>query len=189
MAQLHIVLGPMFSGKSTYLINKSRELLNGNYDGNGISSDEILIINHIFDTRYSKNCICTHDGVNIPSLSIMNLNDLYTEKSVNFDKIKYIFIDEGQFFNDLFEIVKSLLIKHNKIIYIGGLDGDYKQEPFDKSRLLELIPFANTVIKLNARCSVCNNSAPFTKRLTISNEQILVGGSGEYQPVCLNHLL
>ena len=189
MTNLHIILGPMFAGKSTYLINTIQSLLDNSitHEEKNKTLEEILIINHSSDNRYSsKSEICTHDGKKMPSLSLNKLDELLI--NIDFSKKKYIFIDEGQFFNDLFETVKLLLIKFKKTIYIGGLDGDYKQEPFSMSRLFDLIPYATSVTKLTSKCVECNEIAPFTKRIIKSNEQILVGGSDSYKPVCLNHL-
>lgn len=198
MPQLRIILGPMFAGKSTYLIDTIQALLN-----NSISDEDkkktletILIINHSSDKRYSNESeISSHDKKKMPCVSLNNLEELFNNtnsinniNNIDITKKQYIFIDEGQFFNDLYDSVKTLLIKYKKIIYIGGLDGNYKQEPFFKSRILELIPYATTVIKLNAKCVDCNNDAPFTKRIVISEEEILVGGTDSYKPVCLNHL-
>jgi len=201
---LHIVLGPMFAGKSTHLINTIQSLLDNiisEEDKEIFLKEKILIINHSIDNRYSNQSeICTHDYIKMPCLSLNKLEDIFNDinisdnidniNNINIDinKIKFIFIDEGQFFSDLYETVKNLLIIYKKKIYISCLDGDYKQEPFYESRLFDLIPYATSVKKLTARCSDCNNSAPFTKRLIISNEQILVGGSDSYKPVCLNHL-
>lgn len=195
---LNLILGPMFAGKSTYLIDTIQALLN-----NSISDEDkkktletILIINHSSDKRYSNESeISSHDKKKMPCVSLNNLEELFNNtnsinniNNIDITKKQYIFIDEGQFFNDLYDSVKTLLIKYKKIIYIGGLDGNYKQEPFFKSRILELIPYATTVIKLNAKCVDCNNDAPFTKRIVISEEEILVGGTDSYKPVCLNHL-
>ena len=183
MGELHIIFGPMFAGKSTYLINTITSLL----DNKENTLDDILIINHSSDKRYSNNSeICTHDNIKMPSISLNRIEEIFNCPDV-FNKT-YIFIDEGQFFGDLYESVKLLLIIYKKIIYIGGLDGDYKQETFSESRLFNLIPYATTVKKLTAKCSDCNQIAPFTKRLVCSDEQILVGGSDSYKPVCLNHL-
>lgn len=188
---LHIIFGPMFAGKTTELINNIQSLLDNIIyikDQNKFL-DDILIINHISDKRYSKNSeLCTHDNRKMSCLSLNNLNDLFTNSDINIINKKYIFIDEGQFFSDLYESVKTLLLKHKKQIYIGGLDGDYKQEPFYVSRMFDLIPYASTVKKLNSKCVDCNANAPFTKRIIQSEEQILVGGSDSYKPVCLNHL-
>ena len=182
MAKLHITVGPMFSGKTTFLLNKVESLLKN------VSHDEILIINHQCDTRYSNNSICSHDKKQMPSISLNKLNDIFdTIDITEINKKKYIFIDEAQFFNDLYEVVKLLLETYKKTIYISGLDGDYKQEPFRESRFLDLIPYASTIQKLTALCVECKEEAPFTKRIINSNEQICVGGSDSYNPVCLNH--
>lgn len=189
-SELTLVLGPMFAGKSTYLINKANELLN-----NGVKQDEILLINHSSDIRYDTNKICSHNGEKINSKSMSNLTEI-TINIINntknlYSNLKYIFIDEAQFFNDLYKSIKSLLMQHTNTlhIYIGGLDSDYKQEPFYNSRILELIPYSSNIIKLNANCFKCNNKAPFTKRITnYSNETILVGGANDYQPTCILHL-
>jgi thymidine kinase len=189
-SELTLVLGPMFAGKSTYLINKANELLN-----NGVKHDEILLINHSSDVRYDTNKICSHNGEKINSKSVSNLTEI-TINIINntknlYSNLNYIFIDEAQFFNDLYKSIKSLLMQHTNTlhIYIGGLDSDYKQEPFYNSRILELIPYASNIIKLNAKCFKCNNKAPFTKRITnYSNETILVGGANDYQPTCILHL-
>ena len=186
-SQLHIILGPMFAGKSTYLINKINNLL----ATQNIKIGDIMIINHSSDSRYDINKICSHDGFKIDCKSFYSLNDAYNTliETGIWNNIKYIFIDESQFFNDLFEFVKNTLNTTNKHIYIAGLDGDFKQEPFKNSKILDLIPWATSITKLNAKCYICNHTAPYTKRLTnISDQAILVGGSETYQPVCINHL-
>jgi len=188
--KLHLVIGPMFSGKTTTLINKVNELVQ-----NGISMKDILLVNHSSDSRYDSNKICSHDGCKIDSESLTNLYQLEMH-SPNFcySKKKYLLIDEAQFFTDLYDTVLNImksrqLIKEGLIIWIFGLDGDFQQKPFqNNSRLLELIPYANSITKLLARCYICNLVAPFSKRLVSSSSQILVGGTDLYQPSCFNHL-
>ena len=185
--ELHMVLGPMFSGKSSFIINKVNELV-----VKGVDINNILVINHSIDSRYDIGKICNHNGLKIESKITHELKSiLYVNNTVNPDStIKYIFIDEGQFFNDIYDVIKKYIMtyKYNNVIYICGLDGDYNQLPFGNSNLLSLIPLTNSIIKLNAFCYKCNLIAPFTKRLVNSNETILVGGSDIYQPVCINHL-
>ena len=188
---LHIIIGPMFAGKSTYLINTIQSLLDNSISikDKKQTLESILIINHSSDKRYSsKSEICTHDNKKMSSLSLNKLEEVFTNTEISIDNKIYIIIDEGQFFNDLYESVKILLIKYKKKIYIGGLDGDYKQEQFHTSRLFDLIPYATTITKLTAKCVECNDIAPFTKRIVNYGEQILVGGADSYKPVCLNHL-
>lgn len=179
--ELHLVLGPMFAGKSSFMIQKINELINS-----GISEQEILAINHSSDSRYDTGKICSHNGKKIDSITTNTLNSIFNK----FANSKYIFIDEGQFFSDLYISIKNMIntFHQGKIIYISGLDGDYNQLPFKQSGILDLIPLAITIIKLTANCSNCNNKAPYTKRLIQSDQTILVGGADVYQPVCLYHL-
>ena len=60
------------------------------------------------------------------------------------------------------------------------------QHPFDESNgnVLDLIPRAERVCKLDAVCIDCKEPAYFTKRLTSSNETEVIGGAETYKPVC-----
>jgi thymidine kinase len=182
----HIIIGPMFAGKTTYLINKVNELV-----VSGVSLNEMLLFNHSSDSRYDTGKICSHDGSKLECHTQQYLNslDFNILCNNNYSRIKYIFIDEAQFFPDLFDTIVKILKKTKQItIFIFGLDGDYQQQPFAQSRILELIPYCSSITKLLAKCTICKNNAPFTRRISNSTEQILVGGSNEYQPVCIDHL-
>jgi thymidine kinase len=186
--KLHLVVGPMFAGKTTYLINKTNELL-----ASGVNKEEILLINHSSDSRYDNNSIiCSHDKVKIDSKSMSTILPIVNLPEYNWNIVNYIFIDEAQFFEDLYETITTKFMNKSNYsninIFVFGLDGDYQQKPFQKSQLLELIPYCTSITKLLAKCTICNKQAPFTKRITNSSEQILVGGSNTYQPVCLQHL-
>ena len=191
IVELHLVIGPMFAGKTTYLIDKVNKLVQS-----GVLLNEILLVNHSRDTRYNNNSnICSHDGISIESYSQENLYQLdMTAPNDCFPEKKYLFIDEGQFFTDLYETVLDIMKLFKKkqralTIYIFGLDGDFQQKPFNNgSRLLELIPYASSITKLSAKCYLCNASAAFSKRLIDSTQQIIVGGSNVYQPSCFQHL-
>lgn len=183
--KLHLILGPMFAGKSTYMIDTIENLT----QQSDFNPEDIVIINHISDSRYDTSKICSHNGRKIDSINTDTLSDI--PKSI-LEKAKYIFIDEGQFFNDLYSVITELIINVKnttyKHIYISGLDGDFNQKPFNNSKLLDLIPYASNITKLMAKCYKCDNIAPMTKRLVNSSETILIGGSDIYQPCCLVHL-
>lgn len=174
---INIILGPMSSGKSTELvrlINREKSI-----------KTPIIVINHSSDTRYGKNKLTTHDKISIDSISLDKLMDIINDE--NYIKSKIIFIEEAQFFNDLFDFVKYSINKCNKSLVIAALDGDFKQEPFDN--ISKVIPLADNITKLNALCSVCNDGtpAPFTMRNIKTNDKILVGGLDIYIPVCREH--
>lgn len=173
---LELVIGPMFSGKTLFLINKFNQL-----NDNG---ESVLVINHNLDNRYSYTNIVAHNGKCMP-ISIMT-EKLLDIKSDDYKNCKNILINEGQFFQDLAEFTKKLL-NENKNIYISGLDGDFKQKKF--GQILDLIPICDKITKLHAKCSLClkkgiDNKAIFSHRLIESQDTVLIGSSESYIPIC-----
>ena len=108
---------------------------------------------------------------------IFDLNSNY-----NISNIKYIFINEGQFFEDIVEWTTTAVEKYNKSVYICGLDGDFNREKF--GTWLNLIPLCDKVTKLNSYCSLCKKKpAIFSHRITNEKEQKVIG-SDNYIPLC-----
>jgi len=102
---LEIILGPMFSGKSTFIIR--------NYDLYK-NKMKTLIINYKGDNRYnSGDYICSHNNEKREALKLDNLFDL-DKKYYNYE---YYLIDEAHFFNDLkVFVIKLLDLNKNYII-------------------------------------------------------------------------
>ena len=165
MAALHLILGPMFSGKTTRLIELSRNFKNP------------AIINYALDTRYDPNMLSTHDKVMVPCIQTLLLADVIP----SIQEADAVFINEGQFFTDLLDAVKTLVETCHKEVYVCGLDGDFRREPFGD--ILKLITLCDSVEKLRARCVRCNNPAIFTHRVSNELEQVVIG-SDEYIPLC-----
>ena len=175
MGYLKIILGCMFSGKTSKLITI--------YKKNIIAEIPTCIINYIDDTRYDAEKMSTHDGIKVKCIRSKLLMSVFKDDPELLNNNKVIIINEGQFFNDLYETVSWLVNTEDKDVYVGGLDGDYKMEKFGS--ILDLIPLCNEIEKLNAVCTSCKGNASFTKR--ISNDtvtQVLIGGSDIYIPVC-----
>jgi thymidine kinase len=93
-----------------------------------------------------------------------------------------ILINEGQFFDDLYDCVIDML-KENKKIYVSGLDGDFERKKF--GQILDLFPLCDKVTKLTSLCSLCKNGEAgiFSMRLNKDKTQMLIG-SDNYIPVC-----
>ena len=181
---LELIIGPMFSGKTSEIIEIYKKCVFCNIS--------VSIINHIIDKRYHESMLSSHDKVMVPCLQTNELNHLWTKHDDEDNNSSYeilrnsdvILINEGQFFTDLYEVVIDML-KHNKKIYISGLDGDFERKKFGSS--LDLIPLCDNVKKLKSLCSLCKNGTPgiFSMRLTQEKEQTVVGSSN-YIPVCRN---
>lgn len=52
---------------------------------------------------------------------------------------------------------------HGKIVIVAALDGTFQRVGF--GNILNLIPLAENVVKLNAVCMICFREASFTKRI------------------------
>ena len=180
---LNILLGPMFSGKSTELIRRIRKYKT--------IKKKILIITHINDSyRTNKSVIETHDNVYEEAISLHRLRDI--EKIPLFEESEMIFIEEGQFFEDIFDTSIWLVEEKNKCVTIAGLDGTSCRKKFGKELgLLDLIPLADDYIKFRGLCKFCNDGTEsiFSLRITESTEEVLVGGEESYVGVCRKHWL
>lgn len=179
IGNIKIILGPMFSGKSSEIIR----LIN-RYK---ILNKKILAINHEIDNRYGENKIISHNKEKIDCINLKNLKPIM--ETEDYKNSEVIVIEEAQFFSDLYEFVVTSADKYHKNIIVAGLDGDYQKKPFGD--LLRLIPHAESVVKLHALCLKCNDGtkAAFTKRIIDNDKKILVGSSENYQPVCRKHFL
>jgi thymidine kinase len=175
--KLELIIGPMFSGKSTELIRKIRLLQNIN--------KKVLVIKPLIDIRYNVDKITSHNFESVDCIVLNKLEDLPEE----INNYNAIIIDEGQFFVDLVPTVVKWIDNYNVNIIVGGLDGDFQRQPI--GTILELIPHADKCIKLNSLCNICKDGteASFTFRLIKSLDKIFVGGSESYIPVCRKHYL
>ena len=186
MSYLELFVGPMFSGKTTKLIDLYKK-----YDYCNI---KVCVINHSLDTRYSQHQMSTHDGVEVPCIFITEILPVYNynkiEDTLNeigkfhllLNDAEVILINEGQFFPDLYKGILQML-KDNKKIYVSGLDGDFQKNKF--GALLDLIPHCDKITKLNSLCGICKDGTPgiFSKRIVEEKTQTLVGVNN-YIPVC-----
>jgi thymidine kinase len=176
--RLELILGCMFSGKSSELIRRLKRFQ--------AIDKNILVINSLKDTRSENEVLKTHDNVFFDCIKTNNL--MKVVETSQYKNTKIIGIDESQFFSNLISFVECSL-KHNKHLIVTGLDGDFKQNLFGE--ILFLIPLAEQVDKLNAYCMECNDGtlAPFTKRIVgISDSQEVIGSNDIYKAVCREHL-
>ena len=177
---IKLIIGPMFSGKTSKLITNYNCLINSKF-----SSKNILVINHTFDTRYSQKFLATHNNVtDIECEMFQNLSHI-TPTFIKKNDYKAILINEGQFFKDIYNWVK--IISKSDLdteIIISGLDADYKQEPFGD--FLNIIPYCRSVEKLTSICSVCyKKQAEMTIRTSENKDQVVIGNQDIYKPICL----
>ena len=176
--EIQLILGPMFSGKSTELLRRlSRYKCAGK---------KIISFKYQKDTRYektrsddTKRAIKTHDGQSMDAYPCDNLFECI-ELIKSFDVIG---VDEGQFLPDIVD-ASEVFANMGKIVIIAAIDGNFKREPF--GNILNLIPKAEKVKKLKAICIKCNWTAAFTERITKETKEVLIGGEESYAATCRN---
>jgi len=186
-AYLELITGPMFSGKTSKLLEIYKQCIFCNIS--------VAVINHSEDTRYDDKMLSTHDKIMIPCIQTSSIDDLWYYRNLDQDFILHkekkhlevrnadvILINEAQFFNDLYDCVIDML-KENKKVYVSGLDGDFERKKF--GQILDLFPLCDKVTKLTSLCSLCKNGEAgiFSLRLTQDKKQMVIG-TDNYIPVC-----
>ena len=177
-----LICGPMFSGKTKLLINfidkakiRGRSFLvirkNGYHRVDVDGENDTLI-----KSRYGSKVI--------KCIDVDNLKDVEIH-----DDIKLIFIDEGHFFKDIESFVRHNFFNNGISIITTWLNGDYKQEPFEFTKIDPLIAMGAEIITLKAICifKYCENDAIYTKRIC-NNKSVILKGDKEYYPCCYNCL-
>jgi thymidine kinase len=170
-------MGNMYCGKTSEILKRLVV-----YHEMGL---KVLYINSVLDTRANV-AFSTHNKI----IGDIPFDSVKVEKLIYCDIVKYdvIAIDEASFFPDLKTCVLKWVEIEKKIVIVGGLNGDYKREPF--GQLLDLVPYCDTITKLSSFCIPCKRerniikTAQFTLRTVDSKKEILVGGKESYLPVC-----
>jgi thymidine kinase len=171
---IKLILGCMFSGKTTELQREFREWSS--------IDKKPLCINYIDDNRYGNifSNMYNHNEIGVECIKVGKLSDVNIEL---LKKSEIILINEGQFFHDLVEFCLLWCEEYGKNIIVCGLDGDYLRRPF--GRILDLMPLADSVVKLTAYCKKCSDGtkALFTHRKSSETEQVVIGANN-YEALC-----
>lgn len=177
---LRIVVGPMFAGKTSEIQSVVRRY--------GCLGKKVLVLTADIDTRYRRDAVVNHDQHAIPARGV-NIHDLVAVLSwPEFAEATAIVVDEAQFFvGCLILFVRAAVDQHGKHVVVVGLDSDADRNPFGD--VLALTAHADSIEKRTALCRRCGDGTPaiFTKALAAKSEQVAVGGSDMYEPVCRRH--
>lgn len=166
---LKIILGSMFAGKTTEIIKEYNKHISCGF--------KCCIINHSIDNRYGTNntTMATHNNKVVECKSCISLSEIFGDNYGNkiVDDYDVFFINEGQFFEDLYKCVDTIVNKKIKKVYVCGLDGDYKRKKFGS--ILDIIPLCDDIVKLKGICKECFfKESIFTHRVTNEKTQTLI---------------
>lgn len=180
---LHLIVGPMFAGKSTELIRRFRM--------HRFMGQRILVVNHVWNQRYNSSQVTTHDLLQIEHDLLHTTDRLASILTYpGLEGIDTIFIEELQFFEDAYDVVTHLVDTCGKQVIASGLDGSAEREPMGD--VLRLVPHADTVNRVVALCQVCRDGTPgiFSSRLVSDTTAVVdVGAADKYEALCRRHFL
>jgi thymidine kinase len=172
---IEVVCGPMFAGKTEELIRRIKRL--------EYAKQNVLVFKPVIDTRYAVAEIVSHNLSKKPSIIINNSIEIYNYVKQDTDAVV---IDEVQFFDQEIIMVAENLADRGIRVIVGGLDSDFRGEPFGP--MPELLARAEFVTKLTAIC--VKSGLPATRTQRIINGKpahyddpiILVGANESYEP-------
>ncbi|MDW8011330.1 MAG: thymidine kinase [Sulfolobales archaeon] len=186
-----MIVGPMFSGKTTELLRILRKY--------AIAGYAVVLVKPSTDARYSASKVVSHDGLEMDALvvepsftGLARVAELLFEHDV-------VGIDEFQFFEYSPDLVKFLLnLSSEKLVIVAALNLDFRGEPWEVVK--ELLPYAEDVKVLKAVCTYvdqqrrkCGKQASRTQRLIdgrpapYDSPRIMVGGKESYEARCRKH--
>ncbi|MFZ2206502.1 MAG: hypothetical protein WA061_02930 [Microgenomates group bacterium] len=165
-----VVGGPMFSGKTTWLITYTKKL----------PKDSYIIVKPDLDTRYATNAIVTHHGQSLPAINIDYTNPHFPKLK---KQIKTILIDELNFFS--FHTLLPEIRRQQKLgrTIVGvGLLFDSRKKPFGAT--LPLSKLSDSFVELFANCDGCKKKANHSYRKIQAKNQVVIGASETYGACC-----
>ena len=178
--QLVVIDGPMFSGKTSRLLELlERELIAGR---------KIALFKPQIDSRYSASEVVTHKGLKLPAKVVPITRAGVRLIAESGSRVDVVGVDEAQFWPPKVELPKQLerMAYEGKRVYVSVLNRDHQGEPFGNA--MELLARADVIHSLSAVCVKCGNEAYFTQRTSegreIFGKQVVVGGKELYEPRC-----
>lgn len=175
IGSIEVVCGPMFAGKTEELIRRIKRLQ--------YAKKNVLVFSPSIDNRYATDAIVSHDMQKVKAYQISNPIDIL--KYIKND-IDAVVIDETQFFDNKIIDIADYLADQGIRVIIGGLDLDFRGEPFGP--MPYLLAKAEQVTKLTAICPISGEPATRTQRIingspaNYNDSTVLIGAKESYEP-------
>jgi thymidine kinase len=170
VGRLRILTGPMFSDKTETLIHMAK----------AIPEELRSCYRPKRDTRDEKGFFVSHRGSKLPCQWVNNDLSGIVENN-------HIFIDEAQFLETTAIGQINKFLRQGVNFTLSGLDLDFRGLPFGP--MPALLAYADTVLKMSAKCLHCGELASRTFRKVQSSDLILVGAESEYEARCIRCFL
>ena len=166
-----LFVGSMFSGKTSSLLAA--------VERHHIRGSKVLCFKPSIDGRYSSNAIVTHGGGKIDALPVSSGDDII--KVVNSSQPDIIAVDEAFMIDGSADALIELFIRGYSV-YVSSIELSANLKAFQE--IEKMMPYATRIEKCAAVCVKCGDDARTTHRKVPSLEEISVGGSDTYEPMC-----
>ncbi|MBL7962736.1 MAG: thymidine kinase [Flavobacteriales bacterium] len=167
---IEVICGSMFSGKTEELIRRLRRA--------EFARQRVEIFKPAVDKRYDEARVVSHDATSIRSTPVEASGNLLLLAA----EVEVVGLDEAQFFDAGLPAVCEQLARQGARVIIAGLDMDFQGRPFGP--MPQLMAMAEYVTKVHAICMRCGDLAAFSHRTHHSRELVLLGETGQYEPLC-----
>ena len=184
---LTVVTGPMYSGKSSGVVERVERMAR--------ASRHALVLRPVLDTRTES--LHTHAGRAVPAgfaryvaearVPVLPPRHRDAAPTVAWPRIgpevRLVALDEVQFLPaaSVTTFITAALARGVDVV-CAGLDLDSRGRPFDT--MAALLALADAVEKRTAVCVCCGADARRSQRLTADPARVVVGGAGDYEARC-----
>jgi thymidine kinase len=173
--ETELILGPMFAGKTTELINRLKKYL--------VKGQTVLLYTHSADIRYTRESLASsHDGSKMRAIRISSLAEVQQIP----DDVSVIGIDEGQFFPGLGEFCQSQN-KMGRTVIVAALNHEATPGRDVWANVVPLMGFAFITMVTNF-CIICNAPGLCSRRINkdapVTAGSIDIGENDKYIPTC-----
>ncbi len=176
VATLRVVAGPMFSGKSTRLMELAEAFRAA---GRGV-----VAVKSSRDTRYHAERIVAHTGAWLDARAVEDPDELRTLGEAG----GVVLIDEAHLLPASLHGVMVGLLGRGVSVVAAGLDRSSLGPTYSPIEVMGLLMAeADEVEKVHGVCAVCGGPATHTVRLTGDASDAPIGGAGEFEPRCRRH--
>lgn len=179
-----LYIGPMFSGKTTGLLQALSTLKYA--VAHQKIKKRVVLIKHSKDFNPETgelrglHCSDGSDPYGWTGAELQIRSDLITDNE-DLSDVYAIGVDEGQFFSDLREACETWLTAGVRV-YVAGLSCDSEGNTW--KAITDVLPMATEIVYKTAFCVDCGGVATFNDCLVPKNALVMIGGKGTYASRC-----
>lgn len=171
-----VYTGPMFSSKTSRLLSALEKYK--------YQHKRTTLFKPVIDDRYSTSEVVTHGGWKVPAVTVKTGAEILEHLTNLKDEPHVVAVDEAFMIPGSAEAL-IWLYRYGFSVLVSSLEMSYACKPFHE--IEKMLPWATTVEKCTAVCTVCGRDAHYTHKKQTNDEEIEVGGSELYEPRCHSH--